>query len=547
VVLRARTSHERALQHKRNLTGYYFVLQINGVDVRTKAQAQQIFLQSKGDVSLLVARPPAHYALNGDDAVFLDHEEETPVDDEVNLTSISPLPPPTDGMLSLKKSGSSDSAYPTANSAQNIARTPSPRQAILPPGPSVKLRKTSSSSQDSGHRSGGGSLNTTTASSSSSTGTAGSAVARWEIDHKRRSLDVSSLGETSAEVAMDGSSLDREFSYVDKKMKDVRSDCDAIVAGRGMQQAEPIYETIPEVSESDDQTYCLPLDHVPGHSRKGRATEKYSGVNRLIRSTSLNKYDKNRNSLDLGDEQRSAKIKEVEQWLKSNCGSDGSTVVPLATSSPKGSEAKKVATMQLSSDVVGSTLSLVSGSSKETSKVKSGRQRREHPHQKFLPAKMPLKGTMPRPYSMQPLAAAQQQQRQAKGPTPPSSAEIAYTNMDNLQETMRKQQELLLRQQQQPSAKRFPGQRPIFQAPPPPPLPPANGSQPDMPEGPEEEPKWEWRVKVRSDGTRYVTRRPARVRMLRERERRVNEERATATTDDDAMSELKVRDDTTAQ
>jgi len=51
----------------------------------------------------------------------------------------------------------------------------------------------------------------------------------------------------------------------------------------------------------------------------------------------------------------------------------------------------------------------------------------------------------------------------------------------------------------------------------------------------------EWVVKRRSDGTRYITRRPVRNRMLKERARRVEEERRCLTTDDDdAMSELKV-------
>ncbi|XP_042195618.1 E3 ubiquitin-protein ligase PDZRN3 [Callorhinchus milii] len=49
----------------------------------------------------------------------------------------------------------------------------------------------------------------------------------------------------------------------------------------------------------------------------------------------------------------------------------------------------------------------------------------------------------------------------------------------------------------------------------------------------------EWKVKVRSDGTRYITKRPARDRLLRERAMRIREERRGLTTDDDAASELK--------
>ena len=46
----------------------------------------------------------------------------------------------------------------------------------------------------------------------------------------------------------------------------------------------------------------------------------------------------------------------------------------------------------------------------------------------------------------------------------------------------------------------------------------------------------EWRLKKRPDGTRYITRRPTRDR----RAMQIDEERASATTDDDALSELKL-------
>ncbi|XP_057701230.1 E3 ubiquitin-protein ligase PDZRN3-B isoform X2 [Corythoichthys intestinalis] len=52
--------------------------------------------------------------------------------------------------------------------------------------------------------------------------------------------------------------------------------------------------------------------------------------------------------------------------------------------------------------------------------------------------------------------------------------------------------------------------------------------------------KMEWKVKVRSDGTRYITKRPIRDKLLRERAMRIHEERSGMTTDDDAISELKM-------
>ncbi|XP_058163800.1 PDZ domain-containing RING finger protein 4 isoform X2 [Dasypus novemcinctus] len=54
------------------------------------------------------------------------------------------------------------------------------------------------------------------------------------------------------------------------------------------------------------------------------------------------------------------------------------------------------------------------------------------------------------------------------------------------------------------------------------------------------EPKMEWKVKIRSDGTRYITKRPVRDRLLKERALKIKEERSGMTTDDDTMSELKM-------
>ncbi|XP_015819548.1 PDZ domain-containing RING finger protein 4 [Nothobranchius furzeri] len=61
------------------------------------------------------------------------------------------------------------------------------------------------------------------------------------------------------------------------------------------------------------------------------------------------------------------------------------------------------------------------------------------------------------------------------------------------------------------------------------------------PQRPLNEPKMEWKVKIRSDGTRYITKRPVRDKILRERALKIKEERSGGmTTDDDAMSEMKM-------
>uniref|UniRef100_A0A671LCP6 PDZ domain-containing protein 4-like n=1 Tax=Sinocyclocheilus anshuiensis TaxID=1608454 RepID=A0A671LCP6_9TELE len=53
-------------------------------------------------------------------------------------------------------------------------------------------------------------------------------------------------------------------------------------------------------------------------------------------------------------------------------------------------------------------------------------------------------------------------------------------------------------------------------------------------------PRMEWKVKIRSDGTRYVAKRPVRDRLLKARAMKIREERSGMTTDDDAVSEMKM-------
>lgn len=50
----------------------------------------------------------------------------------------------------------------------------------------------------------------------------------------------------------------------------------------------------------------------------------------------------------------------------------------------------------------------------------------------------------------------------------------------------------------------------------------------------------EWVVKLRPDGSRYIARRPIRSKILKERAKKLAQERCGMTTDDDAMSEMKM-------
>ncbi|XP_054465560.1 PDZ domain-containing protein 4-like [Anoplopoma fimbria] len=68
----------------------------------------------------------------------------------------------------------------------------------------------------------------------------------------------------------------------------------------------------------------------------------------------------------------------------------------------------------------------------------------------------------------------------------------------------------------------------------------APGAAPLSPPMPPASPRMEWKVKIRSDGSRYVAKRPVRDRLLKARAMKIREERSGMTTDDDAVSEMKM-------
>ncbi|WAR25608.1 PZRN3-like protein [Mya arenaria] len=125
-------------------------------------------------------------------------------------------------------------------------------------------------------------------------------------------------------------------------------------------------------------------------------------------------------------------------------------------------------------------------------------------------------------------------------------ADVMYTNRANLEHTIQIQQKLFQQQldQKTPHRRRqssSPGAKngssvSGYQSP--------NISQQTQ-KGNEQTPpdsgqsQMEWVVKRRPDGTRYITRRQVKSKMLKERAKKISEERCGMTTDDDAMSELK--------
>eukprot|EP00090_Calanus_glacialis_P000236 TRINITY_DN10158_c0_g1_i1.p1 TRINITY_DN10158_c0_g1~~TRINITY_DN10158_c0_g1_i1.p1 ORF type:complete len:718 (-),score=134.38 TRINITY_DN10158_c0_g1_i1:87-2240(-) len=476
------------------------IIQINGVKVKTKQKAQEMFIAIKGDISLLVVRPPA----NGDC-----YEEDLD-----NLLDVS------------EHIGDK---FLSEEYAEHILRGDLnellSRKRIL-----SKNRLSSTSSKDSGHNSGTIDRSTTNSSNSASSKISSKSVddmfskAKDDHDVNFPSRKSNMLGDSKGSIY----STDSEFYYVDGKLKDI-SEFYKEMKSRGVRSSDhlvtdiqnnyidPIYEMIPEMSESDDM-YCIPQDSKPRiiiqpqspcreNKIKLKSQEKLKSLCRSISSPMkmneflLNKVKRstsnhNHNMLNECNNKQPTNDKEkhfdVQTWLRET--EKSKVLISNQMQCPEPS-----LRLNSSNHPSGSTLSLVVANSSHSSNSNK---------------------------SAKTMSA------------PPADSGIVYTNIDNLERTIRAQQEKLLNQI---------NQQPKFIAPPPPMHPPPSPNHheqstsfmTDQADHRENDSNWEWKIKVRPDGTRYIARRPVRNLLLRQRERQIAEERSGFTTDDDAVSEIK--------
>eukprot|EP00092_Neocalanus_flemingeri_P010181 GFUD01010971.1.p1 GENE.GFUD01010971.1~~GFUD01010971.1.p1 ORF type:complete len:726 (-),score=125.32 GFUD01010971.1:75-2252(-) len=484
------------------------IIQINGVRVRTKQKAQETFIAMKGDICLLVVRPPA----NGDC-----YEEDLD-----NLLDVSEH-------IGDKFISEEYAEHILRGDLNDILS----RKRIL-----SKNRLSSTSSKDSGHNSGTIDRSTTNSSNSASSKMSSKSVddmfskAKDDQDVNFPSSKSNMLGDSKGSIY----STDSEFYYVDGKLKDISEfykemkfrgvrSSDHLVTDIQNNYIDPIYEMIPEMSESDDM-YCIPHDSKPRmiiqnqspfkeNKIKMKSQEKLKSLCRSISSPMkmneflLNKVKRstsnhNHDMLTDCNTKQATDVKEkhfdVQTWLREAEKSKVPISNQIAAPEPS-------LRLNTGNQTGGSTLSLVIANSSHSNTSHSNKS-----------AKI---------QSM-----------------PPADTGIVYTNIDNLERTIRAQQEKLLNQV---------NQKPKFIAPPPPLHPPPTPNHHEQStsfmtdhrentgntDHRENDSNWEWKIKVRPDGTRYIARRPVRSVLLRQRERQIAEERSGFTTDDDAVSEIK--------
>jgi len=469
------------------------IIQINGERVRSKSRAQELFRSMRGDVSLLVVRPPQDAGPGYED-------------DLDNLLDLS----------------------------QSLHTQGDDYKAIL-----NKNRLSSTSSKDSGHNSG--SIDRTSTGSSQSSSSREDAnfkskedlyPAAKEIQQPPIRVSPSLIKSAPIKNISTGDciySTDSEFYYVDGKLKEIDDFYREVKNAERLKEnnkvnssvahppvvIDPVYEIIPECSDADE-LYCLPQDSKPvivtnNNKFKMKPQEKIKSICRSISSPL-----------------------KMNEFLQSSSSNNQQSKVKRSTSSYRHNTAADVN--------IGSWL--------RPADIQPAAVVQKHNNNNAA-VKTPQNGS-PSSLILQGSSLTLVSNNSGTGKLAPSS-DIVYTNINNLERTMRDQQEKLMCQINNQGH-----QRPQFVAPPPPSHPPPAASNtinssviqheqstsfmtPSSGGQAESDQHWEWRIKVRPDGSRYIARRPTRTFLLRQREKQIAEERGGGcTTDDDTASEVKV-------
>ncbi|XP_065562454.1 PDZ domain-containing RING finger protein 4-like isoform X2 [Artemia franciscana] len=523
------------------------VLQINGHEVRSQKEAETMFAESGKEITFLVARAP----------------QQNYVESSYHLPGVSEEDVVSDGYLQIDRNAMEESCPSHHDSGvglgadegiSSLPRTEGSNSSIIEPVVSPSPEDGSFDKERDKEP---------IASSCSGTNSSKSSLA------SRRS---------SALVA----GTDTELYMIEKKMSDIQLDCRELEE-KNLQknqcstESEPehIYETIPGSTVIDEPIYCVPFE--PKKAKKNskrpvivrdksidKSKEVHQWLRHLLPSSEgvknihpesskpiktcekwFDKVDPNRWPDKIPD---SAKIESgISSWNKTsstkNSSSSGDSAKKAKEQRRRPKEQEPRLTMSLGQDLCQSTLFLNPISNKIARSFRPSDENQACKSCQNCRQVLPKKRSMLNSYKIEHSFNATNYPRSNRQSTfPPHASEakhnvlnqriidssrnvcdsqkfveqstgvppVMYTDAANLQQTIMLQQKLfrdnLLKQQQRQSA----------------------------------EPEMEWRVNKGPDGTRYVSRRPVRDRILKDRARTVTEERAGLTTDDDAMSELKI-------
>ncbi|XP_037069960.1 LOW QUALITY PROTEIN: PDZ domain-containing RING finger protein 4-like [Pollicipes pollicipes] len=485
------------------------IIQINGEEVTGKEQAERL-LAARPDVLLLLCRPAQQT-----------NEEVTPLE---------------------QSEAHADLGSPQVNFRQDLDNRVADR---LSPAGGARRQRDSLEKRD------------TMKSGSSSGGSSG--------DSGVRPAPAAAPGRAAGELT-----IDRELYLVNKQMTCIQQECESLARRQGERRRgveDHIYETIAEGTEPDEPVYCqpyAPADAPPPPPPPGGAARSRRDVERWVRATAAepaaepeegwhrtSSTNDSQSSAESRPARRERAAKDAEEKDSSsayNTG-DSSRSTPLTlelglVADEAGREARQ-STLMLAAPTRDLSLqvSLDSDTYSEVS-CKNCRKCMRLP---------PLQQTPTKNKNVVNSFNAVEKNRNYVTFMP---YQTHYTNAANLEETMQQQQRQLYQQimrRSQPRA--LPGSpgHPNARAAPAfgatlghyryvssPGGAPRNHSLTLPADRGPDEPQFQYKVKVRSDGSRYIARRPVRKQQLRERAARIAEERTGITTDDDAVSELKL-------
>ncbi|XP_068242462.1 slo-interacting protein 1 [Palaemon carinicauda] len=554
------------------------ILQINGVELTTKAQTEELFAGCGTKVSLLVSRTQYY---DEDDLVEGEVLEDVVEEDE-------------------------DVELLDANSEFHTSRSPA-----------LSMQSTSSTVKKPILEEAQG--NTTRSSSPSSS----SSCERKPAKKCSSASSTSSKGSQGKSSSVCCSTIDKEMHALDAQMADLAHQCEQLEANhkndqrvqethqkqiyqkqqqKGVEkgsfcrppaktplpvgsESDHIYESIPDVVESDEPIYCVPYE--PGQtSRRSQQPSPVSPSKRQhqkmpTHQPQLQHLSSSRNTRGSGTSSSSAgsirenhleeKQQSVDKWVTENpqsCSPSSNKSSPPVTNSVKRPDVPQEERDSSSAYNTGDSTGSNHRPALELSLVQDPKLRQSTltlcppTHDQSLQVSLESDtysaiscDSCRRCMRLPPIHAVHA--FRASGHNPEAShhnsssnhkatqpdceshrnyvtflpAQTMYTNAANLQQTIWLQQQLF-RQALHKGNSTTPTTPTGLSSGLPPKVPPKPSS--DQPV------KMEWKVKIRPDGTRYITRRPVRSKMLKERALRINEERASLTTDDDAMSEMKL-------
>ncbi|XP_022240352.1 E3 ubiquitin-protein ligase PDZRN3-like isoform X2 [Limulus polyphemus] len=533
------------------------ILQINGNDVHNRAQAIFLFSESRPDFTLLVARPQ----LQMEDCLLDDHAEDYPLAICSNQNVLLAVNEDDEGT----DTGTGENGFNQHEKDSGVGRT------------DESTRNDESSEHEVAENEYAG--------STGSMGTTRPLGVKREIDMSKNSVNSNEQDDMDGEITPEDcekfreelelkcaststtslvdihqnedflriqsdSSLDREMALLNQEMKSIQLECESLVTRHSKEQ---------KVRFSNEQIYSnLEDPKLLPESRNRPTVGKKESVERWVKTTSQNQKLRvtswgssgdSSSAYNTGESSRSTHLTlelnpmPLAYRQNSHHGSVMSLIAPKMEDKSTQLQESDVASI-FSCDSCRQCCRTVLQSDRESLQKcdspkppstlsRSGNRR--------MVSKVTPSGQRPLPKHIEHI-----EKNQNYVTFYPSTT--MYTNEQNLQHTILLQQQLFrqaLAQKQQKKKDILDPRCPL-------------GSKPQASMSTnsylsslcknmtlstvkeDEEVKMEWKVKRRADGTRYITRRPVRNKLLKERAMKINEERCGVTTDDDAMSELKI-------